>query len=592
MIVPMKKVMVIIQRKDTEAALLRLADLGIIHIEHQQPPKGKDIDSLKEDIAFLNQALAILSEEEFRHKRLVPKEVRDWKATARHIIDCRNRIKQLKDYSRKMVHLADLWGPWGDFDPQDIKALEKNNIYLELLRIPVREVKKLPEDIIIKKIKTLRGFVYCVSISIGKPELPFKVLSLPSMSLQKMKERLAEDKKISQLLKKEIESSEPYFDSLQKTMVRLKKELEFQEAKAGFGNEESLSYLGGYIPFDLEEKLVREAKLQNWGISITDPAPSDNVPTLIRNPRWVSIIRPVFRLIEVVPGYREVDTSLWFLIFLSVFFAMLIGDAGYGIIFLALTFFGARKWGKKLKDKSVFRLLYLFSVCAILWGILSGTFFGQAWLAAWFHPFLPSLRNDANLQMICFFIGALHLTIGHLLRAVIKTPSLSALADVGWALILWGAFFLAKTLILGDVFPVFAKWLFVAGAFLVIFFTTLKKSFVKNISAGLGHFLLNAVNSFTDIVSYIRLFAVGLATVSVADAFNQMALDIGFNSFFSGMAAALVIFIGHTLNVVLGPMAVLVHGVRLNVLEFSNHIDVKWSGFLYKPLKMENSTSK
>jgi V/A-type H+-transporting ATPase subunit I len=118
-----------------------------------------------------------------------------------------------------------------------------------------------------------------------------------------------------------------------------------------------------------------------------------------------------------------------------------------------------------------------------------------------------------------------------------------------------------------------------------VLFTSPQKNILKGLGQGLGALALNLVNSFTDVVSYIRLFAVGLATVAVADSFNRMALDIGFGSFFSGIAAALILFIGQGLNILLGPMSVLVHGVRLNVLEFCGHLNVTWSGFSYKPLK-------
>ena len=152
---------------------------------------------------------------------------------------------------------------------------------------------------------------------------------------------------------------------------------------------------------------------------------------------------------------------------------------------------------------------------------------------------------------------------------------------------MWGAFFLAKTLILGKEFPSFAKWLFIAGPILVVLFTnlSLNKNILKGIGSGFGNLLLNFVNSFTDVVSYIRLFAVGLSTVAIADAFNKMALEIGFNSFLAGLGTVLILFLGHTLNILLGSLAVLVHGVRLNVLEFCSHINMTWSGFSYRPLK-------
>ncbi len=122
---------------------------------------------------------------------------------------------------------------------------------------------------------------------------------------------------------------------------------------------------------------------------------------------------------------------------------------------------------------------------------------------------------------------------------------------------------------------------------MIVFFTNPQKNIFKSIGSGLGAFLLNAMNNFTDIVSYIRLFAVGLATLAVADAFNKMAMDVGFGSFISGLLTSLILLVGHFLNIVLGPLSILVHGVRLNVLEFCSHLDIKWSGFNYRPLVEE-----
>jgi V/A-type H+-transporting ATPase subunit I len=140
-------------------------------------------------------------------------------------------------------------------------------------------------------------------------------------------------------------------------------------------------------------------------------------------------------------------------------------------------------------------------------------------------------------------------------------------------------------LILGDVFPFFVKWLLITGITLVILFTSPQKNILKGIGQGLGTLALSLINSFTDVVSYIRLFAVGLAGVAIADAFNAMAFSAGSRSIFALILAGFIVLVGHTLGVVLGPVAVLVHGVRLNVLEFSGHANVSWSGQNYKPFK-------
>jgi V/A-type H+-transporting ATPase subunit I len=230
-------------------------------------------------------------------------------------------------------------------------------------------------------------------------------------------------------------------------------------------------------------------------------------------------------------------------------------------------------------------LFYILSSCAIIWGVLSATFFGQEWMPASVKPLIPGLRDERIVQSFCFLLGVSQLSIAHLWRFVLKFPSLAAWADMGWVCILWAAFFLAKFLVLGYTFPVFGKWLIVLGAGLVLFFSHPNRNPLKGVGQGLGALLLNLMNNFTDIVSYVRLFAVGLATVAVADAFNKMALSIGFNNIFTGIATAMILILGHGLNILLGPMSVLVHGVRLNVLEFCNHLDIKWSGFSYKPLK-------
>ena len=196
---------------------------------------------------------------------------------------------------------------------------------------------------------------------------------------------------------------------------------------------------------------------------------------------------------------------------------------------------------------------------------------------------LPYLRNDKNMQSFCFS-GALHLSIAHAWKVIIKFPALSLLADIGWVLILWTAFLIAKLLVLGDALAEFYLYLLIPGVLLIVFFTNPQKNIFKSIGSGLGAFLLNAMNNFTDIVSYIRLFAVGLATLAVADAFNKMAMDVGFGSFISGLLTSLILLVGHFLNIVLGPLSILVHGVRLNVLEFCSHLDIKWSGFNYRPL--------
>lgn len=587
MIVPMKKVSIIVQSKDAAPVIERLRSLRVLHVEHQKVPSGRDVSTLREDIAFVDRAINILSVEEFSkaQARDTAGELVDWRFSARHIIGSWKRLDQVEEYGRVLKEAISTWERWGDFDPKTLKELAGKNIYVRLYQIPVKEMKKLPPGAIVERFFTSKGMVHCAVVSDQAIEMPYKELVPPRSSLGEMRARLEESKQVAGWIKEDMRRHVSYLGAFSRLKKSFEKELEFHEALNGMGASGTIVYLVGFIPYDSTEPLLELSRKERWGIVISDPSEEDRIPTLIRNPRWVSIIEPVFKALEIIPGYKELDISFWFLVFFSVFFGMLIGDAGYGLVFFGLTLFAQIKFGKKLKNKSVIVLFYLLSFCAVIWGALTGTFFGQEWLPQSVRPLIPALRDSKTIQIFCFFLGALHLSIAHLWRIIVKLPSVKALSEVGWALIIWGAFFLAKMLILGHAFPPFGKWLFIAGAFLVVFFTNPTKNVLKGIGAGFGNLLLNIVNSFTDVVSYIRLFAVGLATVAIADAFNKMAMGIGFNGILTGIATSLIIILGHSLNIVLGPLAILVHGVRLNVLEFSNHLDVKWSGFSYKPLQ-------
>ncbi|MBN3039076.1 MAG: hypothetical protein JW869_06670 [Candidatus Omnitrophica bacterium] len=586
MIVPMKKAAILAQSKDSEQTIQKLRALGAVHVEHQNAPKGKDTGLLLEDIALLEATLAVLAQPDLGTMPLqTEKTPLDWRFTVRHLLGLRNRLNQLKDYSFRLQGKISQWERWGDFNPQDIQALREKGVYIRLYQIPFKEIKKMPVGVIVKKIYAAGGVDHCVLISRQDVEIPFKEVALPKMGLGALRARFSDNNRAIKLIREDIRKIVPYRKALSSIKDSLEEELEFHNVLNGMGRCGEVVYLKGYIPFDAVELLRQSAKVEQWGISISEPGPKDRVPTLIRNPRWVSVIKPVFKLIEIIPGYKELDISLWFLIFFSIFFGMLVGDAGLGLSFLALTFLANRKWGPGLRDKSIFTLLYISSFCTVIWGVLTGTFFGQEWLPQWISPLLPALRNDRNIQTLCFLLGAVHLSIAHGWRALVKLPSAAALAEAGWICILWGAFFLAKVLVLGYAFPVIAKWLFIVGGSLVLLFTNPSKNIFRSIGSGLGSLLLNLVNSFTDVVSYIRLFAVGLATVAIADAFNKMAMEIGFSNIFTGMLTALILLVGLLLNLILAPLSVLVHGVRLNVLEFCNHADVKWSGFAYNPFK-------
>jgi len=590
MIVPMKKAAIIVQQKDSHDALDQLRSLGLLHIEHQNSAQSQDVNMLREELSLLENCLAVFNQSAEKNKKITldAQITGGWEVKARHIVDLGKRYEQLETYARNLRQQISEWEHWGDFQPEEINQLAERGIYIRLYQVPAREIKFFPEGVFVKPLFTRAGIIHCITVSRSEFDCPFKAVTLPKQGLSAMRQRLAEEEKIIKELTYDIDRNLNLVPAFLKEKKKLEKEIEFYQAIAGMSSTGSLSYVTGYLPFDAVGKLSARAKIKQWGFVIGEPANEDNVPVLIRTNRFFQLMQPIFRLLEIVPGYHELDISPVFLVFFSLFFGMLIGDAGYGLVYFLLTLWLHKKFSSKSVDKTVFFLFYLLSFCAIIWGLLTGTFFGQAWLAGkGFKALLPALNDAKIAQRFCFFLGALQLSIAHAWRMGLKLPSLKALADLGWIGVLWTAFFLANTLILGDNFPACGIWLVSASLALVVIFTNPQKNIFKSVASGLGTVALSLMNNFTDVVSYVRLFAVGLAGVAIADTFNAMAFGIGKANFFTLILSGFVIVAGHALNLVLGPMSVIVHGIRLNVLEFSGHANVSWSGSSYKPLKKD-----
>ncbi|HQK55948.1 MAG TPA: hypothetical protein PLE70_05365 [Methanolinea sp.] len=595
MIVPMKKVNILCEAHDAESTVRSLRALGVMHVEHENAPESTNITKLREQVGVINSALDVLNQVGSSEKERIPQEPllnKDWREVAGQILDSRKRYEQLEIASRGVIGQIQEWEGWGDIEPSEVQFLQERGVYIRLFLVPLKEVKYFPDDVVVKTIFATGDIAHCVAIARRRFECPYPEIALPKQSVSAMKRQLQEMNEGMESARKDLLSYARYRDSLSKIRRELEKEIEFQEVLSGMGRDGPISYVTGYIPFDVEAQLIAEARKKRWGVLINDPSDIDEVPTLIRNPKWASLIKPVLGLLGLTPGYRELDVSIPFLVFFSLFFGILIGDAGYGVAYILITLIlqkvVLKNWILENPDlKTTFSLFYLLGCSAVIWGVLTGVFFGQTWLLnIGYVPPVPELNDPSFIQTFCFFIGALHLSIAHSWRAVLKFPSLTFLSDIGWICVLWTAFFLARYLILGEAFPSFGIGLISAGVLLVIFFTHPQRNVLKGIGTGLATVALSLMNNFTDVISYIRLFAVGLATLAIAETTNTLAFGFG-NGIVALVASAVILITGHGLNIILGPMSVLVHGVRLNVLEFSGHANVTWSGTAFDPLKEE-----
>jgi V/A-type H+-transporting ATPase subunit I len=242
-----------------------------------------------------------------------------------------------------------------------------------------------------------------------------------------------------------------------------------------------------------------------------------------------------------------------------------------------------------------------FSFFTILWGAINGAWFGFEVLRAKspFKLFIVQwFTSNDNIMFFSFVVGLIHLSIGHLWVFVrkIRAKSLSAIAQLGSLAMLTGFFFLVMLLILGwKSIPTWTTPAIIGGLFVIIMFGQQKRgqSFFKGIAAGFTNAfptVLGSIGNFSDIISYIRLYAVSLAGASIAIAFNDIAMSIP--SPVNIIATPLVVIGAHTMNISLGILSVVVHALRLNSLEFSSHLGLEWSGFQYKPFTAKNNIGR
>ena len=497
---------------------------------------------------------------------------------AEEVIAVTDKIRGINERIERISRERERLESWGGYDPQAIRELAEKGVFISLYELSSNEFQQLPGELEWLVISDNKSRVRLAVVSMGsEPSLEFEPVAIGEQGPAQLEQLAADARKELEGLEDRLQSLAGARARLQAVIRRLNKKIEFEQVRAGMVGEEQLSYLAGYIPAKRTDALKRTAAENGWALLIDEPAEDDPVPTLIENPKWIRIIRPMFQLMETTPGYREFDISFLFLLFFSLFFAMLIGDAGYGIILFVLTLVGRIAMPKR--PGGVFTLLFVLSAATIVWGALSGTWFGAEAIAR--HPLLSKIvipqiasfgvENTKTMMFLCFVIGVVHLSIARLLNFIRGLPKLTAFSELGWLSVLWGMFFVIRYIVLQEALNPIGIWLVGAGILLVVVFAEQQGKFFKGVAVGLVRLplsILDSISCFSDIVSYVRLFAVGLATVAVASNFNAMAGRVGFG-FPTGLISALILFFGHTLNIIMGAMSVIVHGVRLNMLEFS-----------------------
>jgi V/A-type H+-transporting ATPase subunit I len=598
MIVPMQRAIVLCLAKDRDEALESLHSLGVLHIDAGETAFSAPSASLRDaenDLAAAEAAMDLVASAPSKCDPLLagsatpPADLDEAVALSKELAALDSEAGQLAQEHRRVA-------PLGDFDPALARDLARNGVPLTLFSLPasvsVGERPESPGPAVLRPLGASGPIRFYAMLGDGTPPDGAERIRIPERRLSEIEaDRDANEKRRAAILAS-LAAAAKNRAPLDAALDRLAEARDFAAARDALGTAGPVCWLSGFAPEESADALRAAARQNGWGLLLREPSADETPPTLIRPPRFFRSAPALFSALNVAPGYTESDVSVPFLCYFSLFFAMIVGDGGYGILLLAATLAAARKFRKNPAAKPWITMMTVFSAATVLWGIASNTWFGVSpgFLA---HPVSRWLGDPSyrSMMLLCFTIGVSHLMLARIWNALCKLNDTTCLAEFGWAGILFTMYLVANTIV--GVFDAFPSWAYGVGgiSILLVFCFTVKPSELKTNGAELGMLPLNIMSALGDIISYVRLFAVGLASVKVAENFNNMATGLfaASHPFWLNAVLAvgmvLILLIGHGLNFAMAGLSVLVHAVRLNTLEFSNHKGVSWSGYEFNPFR-------
>ncbi len=613
MIVSMKKVVVVCRAEDRRRTVDSLGKLGLVHLREQSVDSA-DLDRIAARLDRLEQAINILQtradsapgELPADHPLAALNGPGSGELIASRILELDSERRDLSDERNRLRRDLERWSPWGDLDPEALADLAESGVQLHLVQLPVDQEPILSE---VDYVVAGRDKRQIRALLVGEPgNIP--VLTPPGSSVSALRARKAEVSARITEIDAVLQAAAVVIPQLDGSRAEVSSRWEYEAAVLGFEDRDQVVIHSGFVPQDQVEPVRTEARDKGWALVVDDPTEDDPVPTLVRNRGPIRLIKPVFGLLGTVPGYRELDISAWFLLFFTLFFSMIIGDAGYGMVLLL---FGLIATVRGIAGGGVgigTRLLLLLSVFTVGWGAITGNWFGYEPLVQ--NTFLSQLvipqlyafdpNSTETIQLLTFRIGLVQLGLAQLwniIRDLRGRYKLLSLAQLGWFATILGLYRLVLNLVISSErypLPEWAMYAIGAGLGLVVLFGSQEGRPLRDILRGFSFpnlltTFLDSISSFADIISYIRLYAVGLASLEIARAFNAMAQQVssGLDGIPGIIAGAAILGLGHTLNLVMGALSVVVHGVRLNMLEFSNRLGMEWTGQTYRPFAVAAS---
>lgn len=601
MITKMKKFTFLVYHREYDAFLTGIRALGAVHVaaKQQGTPDSPEIQAALRLSARLTAALKGLESLKAEPR---PADASTTATRGLHVADEAEALQSEKSKLNGQLQacLKDekALEPWGDFDPNSLRRLREAGLdagFYTCSESGFQPEWETTHNALI--INRLSSKVYFLTLTpSGQPfDLNAEHVKLPACSLSQVREQADNLRKALQETDAQLtELAARDIPSLKAALNELHNETEFSTVKLNTQTaaEDKLMLLQGWAPAAREPEIRHYAETQNAYCASADPAPEDQVPIQLSNKGLFAWFEPICKL-YMLPKYNELDLTPFFAPFFMLFFGLCLGDSGYGLfIFLGVTGYRILKSkhiGPTLKP--VLSLVQVLMASTFFCGLLTGTFFGFN-LYELDLPWIQRLKdaismNNNDLFQLSLILGVVQILFGMILKAVNQVIQFGfkyAVGTGGWILLLLST---GAAVVMPGVIPlggtVYMAILCIAALMIFGYNSPDKNTFV-NIGLGFWDSYNMATGLLGDVLSYVRLFALGLSGGILAGVFNSLAKGMSPDNVVLGPIVMLLIFvIGHSINMFMNVLGAMVHPMRLTFVEFFKNAGYEGGGKEYKP---------
>lgn len=591
MVTEMTKYDFILLSGDADAFLEKLQSLGVMDITRSMKPIDEKSEKLSNRAEIYRKAIAALKEVE-------PAEFAE-KTYGDMAVNVLETVKGKEEALNQLAQLnktLDENLAWGRFNVSDIKRLADLGLKLHFYKAKTTSMDPAwKEQYALSEIATDGNYTYFVVVSDQEGyDFPMKELPAPEKDCSTLEKEIAALKDDIEQKDKHLAELKCHEGDLRKEMDRIASKLDLHLAHAAGEKvaEDYITVFEGFAPASTESSL-REMLDQENVFYVTDKAKvDDNPPIKLKNNKFVSM----FELLTDMygrPKYDEFDPTVFISIFFMLFFAFCMGDMGYGLVLIIAGLALKKVLGK------IAPLGITLGIATTVVGFLFHTFFSVDMLTWSWLPvtvkkcMLPStIAGFDGTMVLAIIVGIVHICLAMIVKTYQSTKVkgfVNSLGTWGWTLLIVGGVIVGGLALIGVMDSVVTKWVIIGigvlSALGIFFLNDLHRNPLKNFGSGLWETYNTATGLLGDVLSYLRLYALGLAGAKLGEAFNAIGLQALGDGGVGWVWFILIVVIGHTLNVAMCVLGAFVHPLRLNFLEFFKNSGYEGSGRNYNPLQ-------